>query len=165
MEAITLNILVINLFYLYSKIILLSFIVAIYLLFFLNINDIPLGIDTKDTTSVDPPEDDAEKDDFYKIEIYYKKNNVINTEKGKTGIFNTAGGEISVITNDTLLSYTGGDITAGTPSRSGESWRLNLAALGTNKMSIDTLLLVYIVSKDDGSAPKALANKEIYITT
>ena len=134
--------------------------------FFLNINDIPLGIDTKDNTSVDPPEDDVEKDDFYKIEIYYKKNNVIYTEIGKRGIFKPEG-EISVIrSNDTLLSYTGNSM-AGTPSRAGESWRLNLAALNnfspSNKMSIDTLLLVYIVSKDDGSAPKALANKEIYI--
>ena len=134
--------------------------------FFLNINDIPLGIDTEDTTSVDPPEDDAEKDDFYKIEIYYKQNNVIYTEIGKRGIFKPEG-EISVIrSNDTLLSYTG-DSMAGTPSRADESWELNLAALNnfspSNKMSIDTLLLVYIVSKDDGSAPKALASKEIYI--
>ena len=135
--------------------------------FFLNINDIPLGIDTKDTTSVDPPEDDIEKDDFYKIEIYYKQNNVINTEIGNRGIFNTAGGEISVITsNDTLLSYTGNSM-AGTPSRAGESWRLNLAALNNlsirNRTLIDTLLLIYVVSKDDGSASKALASKEIYI--
>ena len=136
--------------------------------FFLNINDIPPDIDTKDSTSVDPPEDDVAKDDFYKIEIYYKQNNVINTEIGNRGIFNTAGGEISVITsNDTLLSYTGGDITAGTPSRAGESWRLNLAALDSltisNRTLIDTLLLVYIVTKEDGSGEMALANKEIYI--
>ena len=132
--------------------------------FFLNINDTPLGIDTKDTTSVDPPEDDIEKDDFYKIEIYYKQNNVIytRTEDTTRGVFNT--GELS---STRLLDYTGGVITAGTPSRTGESWRLNLAALNSlsisNRTLIDTLLLVYIVSKDDGSAPKALASKEIYI--
>ena len=132
--------------------------------FFLNINDIPLGIDTKDTTSVDPPEDDAEKDDFYKIEIYYKQNNVIYTEivGDTTGVFNT--GELS---STRLLDYTGGVITAGTPSRTGESWKLNLAALDSlsisNRTLIDTLLLVYIVSKDDGSTSKALASKEIYI--
>ena len=137
--------------------------------FFLNINDTPLGIDTKDNTSVDPPEDDIEKDDFYKIEIYYKKNNDIYTEivGDTTGIFNTAGGEISVIgSNDTLLSYTGNSM-AGTPSRAEESWKLNLAALNNlsirNRTLIDTLLLVYVVSKDDGSASKALASKEIYI--
>ena len=136
--------------------------------FFLNINDIPLGIDTEDTTSVDPPEDDVEKDDFYKIEVYYKQNNVINTDRrlGVSGIFNTAGGELS---SSGLLDYTGDSINAGTPSRAGGSWGLDLSVLGALRLptrttrSIDTLLLVYIVSKDDGSASKALATKEIYI--